>query len=130
MDSYSSTTIRKNIYYFGGYSSHGDGSCHNSLSCINVEDMIWTELFPTTTKDGPAKKYSSGLVSFQTNNKEDCLLVVGGYYLKSPHNKQPGARYADNRTNESHIFNVTTGEYIIIPYYKTSYSVFVCEDDS
>ena len=127
---YSSTTIRKNIYYFGGYCCHGDGCCHNSLSSINVEDMTWTELFPTTDNDGPAKKYNSGIISFKTDNKEDCLLVVGGYYHKSPHNTQPGAHYTGNRTNESHIFNDTTGEYIIVSYYQTSYSVFLCEDDS
>ena len=45
----------KKIYFFGGYCGHGD-CCHNSLSSINVEDMIWTELFPTTDERGPAKK--------------------------------------------------------------------------
>ena len=79
--------------------------------------MTWTELFPTTDNDGPAKKYNSGMISFKTDNKEDCLLVVGGYYHKSPHNTQPGAHYTGNRTNESHIFNNTTGEYIIVSYY-------------
>ena len=93
--------------------------------------MMWTEIFPTTDKDGPAKKYGSGMISFKTDNKENCLFVVGGYYEKSPHNKQPGAQYTDIRTNESHIFNITTSEYIyIIPSYyhinnyKLSYNVY------
>ena len=104
----------KKIYFFGGYCGHGD-CCHNSLSSINVEDMVWTELFPTTDERGPAKKYYSGIISFKTDNKEECLLLVGGYYYKSPRppNRQPGAQYADNRTNETHFFNITTGEYIL-----------------
>ena len=76
------------------------------------------------------KKSSSGMISFQTEMNEESLLVVGGLYQQSPKYKQPGAQYTDSRTNESHIFNVTTGEYIIVSYYQISYSVFLCEDDS
>ena len=76
------------------------------------------------------KKSSSGMISFQTEKNEEFLLVVGGLYQKSPRYKQPGAQYTDTRTNESHIFNITTGEYIIVSYYQISYSVFLCEDDS
>ena len=76
------------------------------------------------------KKSSSGMISFQTEKNEESLLVVGGDCEESPKYKQPGAQYTDGRTNESHIFNITTGEYIIVSYYQTSYSVFLCEDDS
>ena len=72
------------------------------------------------------KKSNSGMISFQTAKNEESLLVVGGYYVGSPKYKQPGAQYTNERTNESHIFNITTGEYIIVSYY----SVFLCEDDS
>ena len=76
------------------------------------------------------KKSSSGMISFQTKNNEESLLVVGGFYQQSPKYKQPGAQYTKWKTNESHIFNITTGEYIIVSYYQTSYSVFLCEVDS
>ena len=46
------------------------------------------------------------------------LLVVGGYYVNSPGYKQPGAQYTNSKTNEIHIFNITTGEYIIVSYFK------------
>ena len=76
------------------------------------------------------KKSYSGMISFQTEKNEDSLLVVGGLCQQSPKYKQHGAQYTDSRTNESHIFNITTGEYIIVSYYQISYSVFLCEDDS
>ena len=74
------------------------------------------------------------MISFQTEKNEESLLVVGGLCQQSPKYKQHGAQYqsmfSSTRTNESHIFNITTGEYIIVSYYQTSYSVFLCEDDS
>ena len=76
------------------------------------------------------KKSCSGMISFQTEKNEESLLVVGGYYQQSPKCKQRGAQYTKSKTNESHIFNITTGEYIIVSYYQISYSVFLCEDDS
>ena len=76
------------------------------------------------------KKSSSGMISFQMENNEESLLVVGGFHQQSPKYKQPGAQCTNGKTNEIHIFNITTGEYIIVSYYQTSYSVFLCEDDS
>ena len=74
------------------------------------------------------------MISFRTEKNEESLLVVGGcfrgYFVGSPTYKQTGAQYTDDRTNESHIFNITTGEYIIASYYQISYSVYSCEDDS
>ena len=71
------------------------------------------------------KKSSSGMISFQTDNNEESLLVVGGICQQSPRHKQSGAQYTGTRTNESHIFNITTGEYIIVSYYQVSISVFL-----
>ena len=75
------------------------------------------------------KKSSSGMISFQTEKNEESLLVVGGLCQQSPKYKQHGAQYMPSNfrrysTNESHIFNITTGEYIIVSYYQISYSVF------
>ena len=76
---------------------------------------MFTELYKTNELEiAPVKKSSSGMISFLTEKNEESLLVVGGYYQQSPKYKQPGAQYTDSKTNESHIFNVTTGEYIIV----------------
>ena len=77
-------------------------------------------------ESAPVKKSSSCMISIQTDKNEESLLVVGGHYVNSPGYKQPGAQYTNGTTNEIHIFNVTTGEYIIVSYYQTSYSVFLC----
>ena len=108
-----------------------DSCCHNSLYSLNVENLVFNELYTTSEHESaPVKKSYSGMISFRTEKNEESLLVVGGYYGGSPKYKQPGAQYTDDRTNESHIFNITTGEYIIVSYYQISYSVFLCEDDS
>ena len=60
------------------------------------------------------KKSSSCMISIQTDKNEKCLLVVGGHYGESPRYKQPGAQYTNGTTNEIHIFNVTTGKYILL----------------
>ena len=91
---------------------------------------MFRKLYTTNEHESaPVKKSNSGMISFRTEKNEDSLLVVGGFYLQSPRYKQPGAQYlqnmfGDNRTNESHIFNITAGEYIIVSYYQISYSVF------
>ena len=92
---------------------------------------MFKELCATNEHESaPVKKSSSGMISFQTEKSEESLLVVGGLYERIPRYKQHGAEYTKYITNEAHVFNITTGEYIIVSYYQTSYSVFVCEDDS
>ena len=92
---------------------------------------MFRKLYTTNEHESaPVKKSNSGMISFQTEKNEESLLVVGGFCERSPKYKQPGAQYTNDRTNESHIFNITTGEYIIVSYYQISYSVFLCEDDS
>ena len=66
------------------------------------------------------KKSSSVIISFKNENNEECILVVGGCYFKPPPNRQPGAEYTSTRTNETHLFNIATGEYIIASCYQTS----------
>ena len=90
---YSSATIRNNIYYFGGRCSHGDCR-HNSLSLLNVENLMFRELYTTIEQESaPVKKSSSCMISIQTDKNEKSLLVVGGHYGESPRYKQPGAQY-------------------------------------
>ena len=103
-----------NIYYFGGRCGH-DSCYHNSLFALNVKNLLFTQLCSTNDHESaPVKKSDSGMISFQTDKNEESLLVVGGFCEKSPRYKQHGAQYTSSMTNESHIFNLTTGEYIIL----------------
>ena len=88
---------------------------------------MFRELYATNDHESaPVKKSCSGMISFQTEKNEESLLVVGGNCEESPRYEQPGAQYTDDdTTNESHIFNITTGEYIIVSNYQISYSVII-----
>ena len=112
---YSCTGVRNRICFFGGDCYHV--SCyHNSLNELNVDSLQWTQLSPTTDKQGlPIKKYGCGMVSFTCNN-EDIALIVGG--CGSPtETLQPNATYyvtlssGNVATNEHHMYNFSTGEY-------------------
>ena len=88
---------------------------------------MFRKLYTTNENESaPVKKTNSGMISFQTEKNEESLLVVAGVCEDSPRYKQPGAQYKSSiyrittLTNESHIFNITTGEYIIVSYYQIS----------
>ena len=112
--SYACTSVRNHICFFGGHCCHDD-CFHNSLNELNVDSLQWTQLSPTTDKQGlPIKKHVCGMVSFTCNN-EDIALIVGG--SGSPtETPQPNATYitvddGDVVTNEHHMYNFSTGEY-------------------
>ena len=112
--SYACTSVRNRICFFGGHCRHDD--CHhNSLNELNVDSLQWTQLSPTTDKQGlPIKKHVCGMVSFTCDN-EDIALIVGG--CGSPtETPQPNATYVTLPngkvvTNEHHMYNFSTGEY-------------------
>ena len=112
--SYACTSIRNGICFFGGHCRHDD--CHhNSLNELHVDSLQWTQLSPTTDKQGlPIKKHLCGMVSFTCDN-EDIALIVGG--CGSPtETPQPNATYVTLSngkvaTNEHHMYNFSTGEY-------------------
>ena len=61
------------------------------------------------------KKYHCGIMSF-TSEGEDHLFITGGYG-PPPNNPQPNAEYLKEygnhvRTNEQHIYNISTGKSI------------------
>ena len=89
---------------------------------------MFTELYQTNNHESaPVKKSNSGMISFQREKNEEFLVVVGGEYEESPRYKQRGAQYhrifGGFVTNESHIFNITTSEYIILS--NIIFSIFV-----
>lgn len=105
---YACTSVRNCICFFGGHCNH-DGCYHNSLNELNVDSLQWTQLSPTTDKQGlPIKKEGCGMVSFTCNN-EDIALIVGGCGLPT---KTPQPTLGDDvATNEHHMYNFSTGEY-------------------
>ena len=112
---YASTVISNRIYYFGGRCNH-DQCRHNSVNSLITDSLTWNELFPTNPSMGPMMKSSCGMISL-TFNKVDYLLVVGGYGLR-PTSPQSGAQYSDNRTNEHHYYQLSSGKKINISCYQ------------
>ena len=119
---YACTSIRNGIYFFGGDCGH-KGCYHNSLNGLNVDSLQWTQISPTTDKEGlPMKKAVSGMIIFTCDN-EDIALIVGGRGLptKTP---QPNAIYiaqdnGDVVTNEHHIYNFSKCEQTTLTYTLT-----------
>ena len=70
--------------------------------------MNWTwRKVCTVSAGGPGKNAGCRMISYH----HDQLLVVGGYYGKTPSSRQAGASYDVYwKTNENHSYNMTTGK--------------------
>ena len=106
--------VRNDLHYFGGYCGHG--YCyHNSVHTLSTSTLQWRMLAPSTTEGGaPLKKTSCGMVHF-TDGEENLLYVVGGRGHAFKPSRQHGAQYHSVhgltvRTNEQHIFSLSTSE--------------------
>ena len=105
---YACVAVDSDLHYFGGYCGHGD-CYHNSVHKLSTSSLQWRMLAPTTTEGrGPMKKYYCGMMAFK-DGEEDFLFVVGGMG-STPSSRQPGAKYENNRTNEQHMFSLSTSE--------------------
>ena len=108
VEDYSCVAVDSDLHYFGGYCGHGD-CYHNSVHKLSTSSLQWRMLAPTTTEGrGPMKKNYCGMVAFK-DREEDFLFLVGGRG-PTPSSRQPGAQYEDNRTNEQHMFSLSTSE--------------------
>ena len=110
---YSCVAVRNELHYFGGYCGHDD-CYHNSVHTLSTSTLQWRMLAPSTTEDGaPMQKQHCGMVHF-TDGEEDLLYVVGGQGHAVPSSPQHGAQYqpviGGIRTNEQHIFSLSTSE--------------------
>ena len=107
---YACVAVENDLQYFGGWCGHDDYDCyHNSVYKLSTSSLQWRELAPTTTEGGgPMKKCNCGMVAFK-DGEEDFLFVVGGRG-PTPSSRQPEAQYEDNRTNEQHVFSLSTSE--------------------
>ena len=74
---YSSAVIEKNILYFGGYCNH-DRCFHNSITSLNIESLLWKELFSTHPHASPMIKRGCGMIPVKLDGKNH-LFVIGGY---------------------------------------------------
>ena len=100
------------LFFFGGYCSYDD--CYNNISQLDSETLIWTNLVGGDRQhDGPMKKYHCGIMPFSSEG-EDHLFITGGIG-PPPNKRQPNAEYCKvyygnyMRTNEQHIYNISTG---------------------
>lgn len=110
---YACSSVRNKIYYFGGDCGH-DNCYHNCLNELNIEVSTWIEISPTSPElVGPMRKAACDMV-YMTYDEDDLLFVFGGYGL-FPSIPQCGSLYEVDlmnglfRTNEQHLFNLTSG---------------------
>ena len=107
---YGSTSIRNDMYVFGGtcnYDCH-----HNELHHLNT-NKVWRSV-PTTAATGPMKKRGCGLTSYSYQGS-DYLLTLGGEggrQLPTQQQQQHSLYIPDAwgryYTNEVHTMNITT----------------------
>ena len=76
------------LYVYGGYYENEEDT--GSLFSLNLDILSWRELSPHV-HDGPSKKFGGGMVV-----QGDKIILFGG-----------GSD--EGRTNELHIFNLSTG---------------------
>ena len=101
------------LFFFGGYCGHDD-CYHNNISQLDPDTLIWSNV--AGQHDQPMKKCACDIMSF-TSEGEDHLFITGGYG-PPPNNPQPNAEYCKEmfgdgrRTNEQHIYNISTGKSI------------------
>ena len=113
---YSCVAVRNELHYFGGWCGHSGDCYHNSVHTLSTSNLQWRMLAPSTTEGGaPMQKRWCGMVHF-TDREEDLLYVVGGHGRAAPSSPQHGAQYQPAqyiggvRTNEQHIFSLSTSE--------------------
>ena len=114
VEGYSCVAVRNELHYFGGWCGHSGDCYHNSVHTLSTSTLQWRMLTPSTTEGwAPMQKHHCGMVQF-SNGEEDLLYVVGGWGHPVPSPPQLGAQYEQYlsgvRTNEQHIFSLSTSE--------------------
>jgi len=72
---------------------------------LNTKSWRWKIIVGVNAAGGPGEKAGCRMISHQ-----GLLLIIGGYYDKTPRLRQAGASYENGRTNEIHSYNPTTGK--------------------
>ena len=103
---YGSTSIRNDMYVFGGTCNYDD-CYHNELYHLNTTNKVWRTVPTTdTTATGPMKKCGCGLTSYSYQGS-DYLLTLGGM-AQLQHSLYTLDDYDCYYTNEVHTMNITT----------------------
>ena len=127
VQSFACVAVRNELHYFGGYCGHDD-CYHNSVHTLSTSTLQWRMLAPSTTEGGtPMKKRWCGMAHF-TDGKEDLLYVVGGRGHAVSSSRQHGAQYQSVydgvRTNEQHIFSLSTSERYYLFQHQSKIGLF------
>ena len=105
--SYGCDNINRDIFYFGGECGH-EKCAHNTLNSLNIDKFTWKEIISSTDTSTPMRKFSPGLLSFESQ-----LLAVGGVGWSLPKDPSPSATYEKHGdfiyTNEHHIYDTEGG---------------------
>ena len=110
---YSCCTIGSKVYMFGG-SCKANDCYHNDLFMMDTLSNKWSQIeYSNSSSTSPMKKHGHGMMSI-TNNKKECLLVIGGYG-PTPTSTTPNAEYIPSFTvpdqtitNEVHLISVSS----------------------
>ena len=87
---YTCTNIKDSILYFGGSCIPND-CFHNDLFELDTLTNEWREIINSFPENGPMRKRSCGMISFNMNG-EDILVVIGGFG-PSPITTHTGSKY-------------------------------------
>ena len=98
---YACTNIRDSILYFGG-SCKPTGCFHNDLYELDTLTNEWREIINSSPDNGPMRKRSCGMISFNMNG-EDNLLVIGGLG-PTPITTQTDSLYVPSPNIPNHCF--------------------------
>ena len=93
---YTCTNIRDKIIYFGGKCQPRE-CFHNNLFELDTLTNEWREIISSSPDEGPMRKSSCGMISFNIS-EEDNLLVIGGFG-PTPITTHTGSKYIPNPFN-------------------------------
>ena len=95
---YACTSIRDNILYFGGSCIPND-CFHNDLFELDSLTYEWREIINSSPDNGPMRKRTCGMISFNINN----LLVIGGVG-PTPITTHPSSKYIPSPNNPNYCY--------------------------
>ena len=98
---YACTNIRDSILYFGGSCKPSD-CFHNDLFELNTLTNEWREIINSSPDNGPMRKRSCGMISFNIN-AENNLLVIGGFG-PTPITTHTGSKYIPSTNFQNHCY--------------------------
>ena len=87
--------------YFGGSCIPND-CFHNDLFELNTLTNEWREIINSSPDNGPMRKHSCGMISFNMNG-EQSLLVIGGFG-PTPSTTHTSFKYIPSPRNPNHCY--------------------------